>query len=182
MPEIITMTFSSCIDKSARVERLVPEKKMRCADPKSEPGVGGINVARVLNILGGNVMAVFPSEVFTGTHLNKLLQIEKIPPDAILSKNESKENFAIFDQAPNKQYRYGMPANELFEEEWIECLKIIENHKIVDYILARGSLPIGVPLKVYKQLSKIAQKFYAILKVDTSGNALKRLLRNTFTC
>ncbi|UPT69872.1 MAG: 1-phosphofructokinase family hexose kinase [Flavobacterium sp. JAD_PAG50586_2] len=177
MPKIITITFSPCVDKSARVAELVAEKKMHCIQAKSEPGGGGINVARVLNTLGGNVMAVFPSGGCTGTHLNKLLQIEKIPFDAILSKNETRENFAILDKASNKQYRFGMPANELFEDEWMACLKVIENQKNVDYIVASGSLPIGVPLNVYAQLLKIAQKSQAKLIVDTSGDALKEVAK-----
>lgn len=177
MPKIITITFSPCIDKSAHVAELVAEKKMHCSEAKSEPGGGGINVARVLNMLGGNVMAVFPSGGYTGAHLNKLLQIEKIPFDAILCKNETRENFAIFDKASSKQYRFGMPANELFEDEWMGCLKAIENQKDIDYIVASGSLPFGVPLNVYGQLSKIAQKSNAKLIVDTSGDALKEVAR-----
>lgn len=70
MPKIITITFSPSIDKSATVKILFPEKKMHCSLPKSAPGGGGINVARVLHTLGSNVMAVFPSGGFTGEHLN----------------------------------------------------------------------------------------------------------------
>lgn len=175
MPKIITITFSPCIDKSASVVELVAEKKMHCIEAKSEPGGGGINVARILNMLGGNVTAVFPSGGYTGTHLNKLLQTEKIPFEAILAKNETRENLAILDKASNKQYRFGMPANELFEEEWMACLKVIETQKNIDYIVASGSLPTGVPLNVYAQLSKIAQKYQAKLIVDTSGDALKEV-------
>jgi 6-phosphofructokinase 2 len=173
MPRIITITFSPCIDKSASVTKLVAEKKMHCSEPKSEPGGGGINVARVLNILGGNVMAVFPSGGYIGAYLNQLLKEEKVPFKAIHSRNETRENFAILDQASNKQYRFGMPANKLFEDEWTECLKIIENQKKLDYIVASGSLPIGIPTAVYGQLSKIAKHLDAKLIVDTSGKALK---------
>ena len=173
MPKIITITFSPSIDKSASVKKLVPEKKMHCSASKSEPGGGGINVARVIHTLGGNVRAVFPSGGITGAHLNQLLKNEKIAFETVQCKNETRENFAILDESSKKQYRFGMPANELFENEWLECLKIIENQKNVDFIVASGSLPLGVPLDIYAQLSKIAKKCNSKFIVDTSGDALK---------
>lgn len=173
MSKIITITFSPSIDKSAAVSALVPEKKMHCTAPKSEPGGGGINVARVLKMLGSNVLAVFPSGGYTGVHLNQLLQNEKVPFEAIPCKNETRESFAILDEASDKQYRFGMPGSALFENEWTACLKIIDNQKNVDFIVASGSLPLGVPPDIYVRLSKIAKKCHAKFIVDTSGDALK---------
>lgn len=174
MSKIITITFSPSIDKSATVTELVPEKKMRCTSLKSEAGGGGINVARVLNTLGADVMAVFPSGGFTGAHLNQLMQNDKVPFETINCKNETRENFAILDESNIKQYRFGMPANKLFKSEWSACLKIIKNQKNVNFIVASGSLPLGVPLDIYAKLSKIAKKCNAKFIVDTSGDALKK--------
>ena len=174
MSKIITITFSPSIDKSAAVLSLVAEKKMHCFAQESEPGGGGINVARVLNRLGGDVLAVFPSGGYTGAHLNQLLHNEKVPFEAIQCKNETRESFAIRDELTKKQYRFGMPANRLFKNEWLDCLKIIKNQQQVDFIIASGSLPIGVPLDVYAQLSKIAKKHRAKFIIDTSGDALKK--------
>ena len=52
MSKIITLTFNPCIDKSATVPQLIPEKKLSCSEPNFEPGGGGINVARVIKKLG----------------------------------------------------------------------------------------------------------------------------------
>ena len=79
MPSIITITFSPCIDKSASVNALVPEKKLKCSPPKLEPGGGGINVARALKKLGKEAVAVFPSGGYTGKFFNHLLEKENIP-------------------------------------------------------------------------------------------------------
>jgi 6-phosphofructokinase 2 len=174
MAKIITITFSPSIDKSATVAALVPEKKMHCAAPKSEAGGGGINVARVLHMLGADVLAVFPSGGHTGTHLNELLQNEEVPFEVIDCKSETRESFAILDESTKKQYRFGMPSNKLFKSEWLACLKTIKDQKKVDFIVASGSLPMGVPLDIYAQLSKIAKKKNAKFIVDTSGDALKK--------
>ena len=52
MPDIVTVTFSPCIDKSTSVRFLAPDKKLKCTAPVLEPGGGGINVARALKKLG----------------------------------------------------------------------------------------------------------------------------------
>lgn len=176
MAKIITLTFSPTIDKSTTIKELLPEKKIHCALPKIEPGGGGINVARVLNELGENVLAIFPSGGSNGQHLGELLKAEKVPFETMQCKNETRENFAVLDESTNKQYRFGLPSNELFKNEWLECLKLVENQKNVDFIVASGSIPAGVPSNIYAQLSKIAKTNNAKLIVDTSGDALKEAI------
>lgn len=173
MAKIVTLTFSPAIDKSSSIASLIPEKKMKCTNPKFEAGGGGINVARVIAKFDGDVVAVFPSGGYTGKYFNHLLEKEKVPFIAIDTKNETRENFVILEESTNKQFRFGMPSNELLEDEWKACLSAIENLKNVDYIVASGSLPSGVPMNVYAQLSKIAKKINAKFVVDTSGEALK---------
>ncbi len=173
MSKIVTITFSPSIDKSATVLVMQPDIKMHCLATNSEPGGGGINVARVINRLGGDVTAIFPSGGYTGMFFNHLLEEEKVPFISIQTKNETKENFVILDEATNKEYRFGMPSNTLFEEEWKNVLKSIENHKNVDFIIASGSLPPEIPVNIYAQLSKIAKSNNAKFIVDTSGEALK---------
>ena len=56
---IVTITLNPCIDKSTSVAALIPEKKLRCAAPKFEPGGGGINVARAIKKLGGSATAIY---------------------------------------------------------------------------------------------------------------------------
>ncbi len=177
MARIITITFSPSIDKSASVKSLIAEKKLKCFSPKLEPGGGGINVARVISKLGGDVLAVFPSGGYTGAFFNHLLEKEKVPFATIETKNETRENFVILDESTNKQYRFGMPSNPLLENELKACLKIIENHKNVDFIVASGSLPPDVPTNIYAQIAKIAKKNNAKFIVDTSGEALKLALK-----
>ena len=51
--QITTLTMNPTIDKSSRVKRVVPERKLRCRPPTFEPGGGGINVSRAIRNLGG---------------------------------------------------------------------------------------------------------------------------------
>ena len=173
MSKIITITFSPCIDKSTSVPELIPEKKLKCTYPKLEPGGGGINVARAIKKLGGEATAIFPSGGYTGFFFNHLLEKENIPVIIIESKNETRENIVVLEEKTNLQYRFGMPGTELSESEWQQCLKIVEEMKGVEFIIASGSLPPGVPLDIYARLAVIAKQKNTKLIVDTSGEALK---------
>lgn len=174
MSSIVTITFSPCIDKSTSVQSLIPEKKLLCTAPKLEPGGGGINVARAIKKLGGEAIAIFPSGGYTGKFFNHLLEKENVRSVIIETANETRENIIVLEEATNNQYRFGMPATALNENEWKQCLKAVEEINNAEFIIASGSLPPGVPLNIYAQLAKIAKKKNAKFIVDTSGEALKQ--------
>lgn len=176
MSKIITITFSPCIDKSSTVKTLVPEKKLKCSAPKSEPGGGGINIARVLKKLGTETLAVFPLGGYSGKIFNALLQKENVPSIIIEAQQETRENFVIRDESTGLQFRFGMPAPELSEKEWKACLEAIDNLEDIDFIIASGSLPPGVPDTIFDHLAEISKKKTAKLIVDTSGPALKNVI------
>ena len=174
MSKIVTITFSPCIDKSTSIPYLIPEKKLKCTVPKMEPGGGGINVARAIKKLGAEATAIFPSGGYTGKFFNHLLQSENVPSVIIETTSDTRENIIVLDESTNNQYRFGMPGNDLSENEWKQCLKVVEEIDKVEFIVASGSLPPGVPLNIYAQLAKIAQHKNAKFIVDTSGEALKQ--------
>ena len=174
MSAIVTVTFSPCIDKSTSIHALIPEKKLRCALPKLEPGGGGINVARAIKKLGGVATAIFSSGGYTGKFFNHLMAMENIPAIIIETNNETRENIIVLDDSTNNQYRFGMPGTPLSENEWQQFLIAVEAIPAVEFLIASGSLPPGVPLNIYAQLAKIAKKMNAKFIVDTSGEALEQ--------
>lgn len=175
MADIITITFNPCIDKSTSVSALIPEKKLSCMPPVFEPGGGGLNVARSIKKLGGEAIAVYPSGGYSGKFLNVLLEQEGIPIVNIETKQHTRENMIVLDNATNQQYRFGMPGQELMEAEWQQCLQAIEgNHS--RFIVASGSLPPGVPTDIFARISQMAKKQNRKLIVDSSGEKLRHAL------
>ena len=172
MDSIVTITFSPCIDKSATVPEMVPDKKLKCHHPTLEPGGGGINVARAIRKLGGLATAIYPAGGYTGMHFNKLLREEDVPSIIIETEHETRENIIILDESNNKQYRFGMPGSPMNEKEWKKVLSSVEQLN-PHYIVASGSLPPGVPEDIFGRISKIASKKKARLVVDTAGTPLK---------
>jgi 6-phosphofructokinase 2 len=173
MHPIITITFNPCIDKSTSVAALMPEKKLKCASPKFEPGGGGINVARAIKKLGGVATAIYPVGGYTGKFLTQLLKKEGVNIIEIETVNHTRENLIVLDESSNQQYRFGMPGQMQNEKEWQQYLQEIEKLKDVEFIVASGSLAPGIPLDIFGRIAVIAKKKNAKLIVDTSGEALK---------
>ena len=177
MPAIITVTFNPAIDKSTSVPVLISEKKLSCATPVYEPGGGGINVARAIKQLGGEATAVYLAGGYTGKTFTQLLSDESVQSILTETKESTRENLIVLETASNQQYRFGMPGPKISEREWQDCLNSIENIEDVEYIVASGSLPQGVPTDIFARIAYIALKKKARLIVDTSGEALKQAVQ-----
>ena len=78
MEKIVTLTLNPAIDKSTTVKSIVPDKKLRCAQPKHEPGGGGVNVSRALKRLDTNSTAIYLAGGFSGKFYEQLLDEEGI--------------------------------------------------------------------------------------------------------
>ncbi|HER43395.1 MAG TPA: 1-phosphofructokinase family hexose kinase, partial [Candidatus Eisenbacteria bacterium] len=48
MKRIVTLTMNPAVDMSAEIAHVAAERKLRCHDPRREPGGGGINVSRAV--------------------------------------------------------------------------------------------------------------------------------------
>ena len=55
--KILTVAVNPAVDLSTRVERMLANRKLRCAGAHVEPGGGGINVSRVIRGFGGKSTA-----------------------------------------------------------------------------------------------------------------------------
>lgn len=166
--------MNPAIDKSTKVDHIVPDHKLRCEEPKFEPGGGGVNVSRAIKKLGGTSTAVYPSGGHSGKMFEELLREEGVEQHPIAIAARTRENFIVVDATTNQQYRFGMPGPELQEKEWQACLDYLENaDPKPDYIVASGSMPAGVPADLMGRVARIAQKIGAKFVLDTSGEALK---------
>lgn len=176
MIKILTLTMNPAVDKSAQVNRITPSIKLRCQEPIFTPGGGGINVARAIHNLGSEAKAIYPGGGPTGDMLEQLLDKEGICQYRTKTKNWTRENMSIVEEKTHNQYRFEMPGAALNEYESAQLLDaIFKENQGADYLVASGSLPPGVPVDFYAQLTKKILKTNLKLIVDTSGEPLKKL-------
>lgn len=177
MEKIVTLTLNPAIDKSTSVQSIVPEKKLRCKPAKYEPGGGGVNVSRALKRLDIESTAIYLAGGHSGKFYEELLSAENIQSAIIPTSGRTRENLIVVDESSNLQYRFGMPGPEIKESEWQQCLQKIDEASSIDYLVASGSIPAGVPADFFSRLAAIAKKNNTKLIIDTSGEPLKNALK-----
>ncbi|MGK6351075.1 1-phosphofructokinase family hexose kinase [Parapedobacter sp. DT-150] len=171
---ILTITLNPTVDKSSSVDQIVPDKKLRCAEPKYEPGGGGINVSRALKRLGLEAETFFLSGGRTGALLEELLQAEDIPMHPFTVPGETRENFIVVDLSSNRQYRFGMPGEEVATKDQAAILKAVGDlTPFPAIVVISGSLPPEMPTAFLRQLITQSKEKGSKVVVDTSGQALQ---------
>jgi 6-phosphofructokinase 2 len=169
--------MNPALDASTEVDYVVPDGKLRCRDPRFDPGGGGINVSRAIKNLGGESLAILLAGGPSGELLTQLLEAERVSFRAIPIRRATRENFNVTEKTTGRQYRFCMPGPRVEPEEWRECLSTLEEvEPFPRYVVASGSLPPGVPADFYARLATLCRKHVSRLLLDTAGEPLRLAL------
>ncbi len=177
MRKIITLNMNPAIDKSTTTEHVIAERKLYCGPVSYEPGGGGVNVSRAIKKLGGESLLIYPAGGMSGIMLNELLEQEGIDKLPLSIKGITRENLIVLEEATGRQFRFGMQGPKLDNEEWEQCIKeLCKGNPAPDYLVASGSLPLGVPADFYARVARIGKEMGAKVIIDAAGNALAQAL------
>lgn len=176
MFDALTLTVNPSVDVSASVDRVVPEDKLRCDEPRYDPGGGGINVARVVNVLGGRSLAVWASGGMTGAFLGSLIEARGVEHVPVGVAGTTRQNVIVYEKATGLQYRFGMPGMPLSREEQLACgVAVGERAAESRTVVLSGSLPPDTPVNFYRRIIDRLPPGTRTL-VDTSGAALREAI------
>lgn len=179
MADIHTLTLNPALDLFTSIDKVTPVHKLRCDSAQTHPGGGGINVARVIHRLGGDVLAWHTAGGVTGRLLSELLAQEEVPARAIAIHGETRESFSVHERQSGQDFRFLLPGPTLSEGEWQGCLQALSAGlpPTARWVIASGSLPPGAPHDFYARLALAVRQQGAKAVVDTSGPALAAALR-----
>ncbi len=177
--DIVTLTLHPALDKSTEVERMVPERKLRCSSLHRDAGGGGINVSKGIRRLGGQSTAVFPVGGNNGQRLLALLDKEGVATAPVEVVGETRENFAVFETSTGHQYRFTLPGEPLSVEEAEACIDAVRRLRPA-LLVVSGSLPPGLPIDYCAQVAAAVRPIGARVILDTSGDALQAALAEHF--
>jgi len=173
MPAIVTLTMNPALDIATETEIIVPSTKLRCEEPRYDPGGGGINVARAVHMLGGDTLAVFPSGGTSGQMIQALLGHEHVPQIAVTVAGRTRESLAVVERQSGKQYRFLLPGPPLAVHDQERVFAALAAHAGgADFLVASGSLPPGVADDFYARVGALARRCDARFALDSSGAAL----------
>ena len=173
--DIVTLTVNPSLDKSAHFTGLVAEQKIRCGAPRYDAGGGGINVSKAIARLGGESLCVFTSGGSPGIKLEELVRQEGIAIKTIPTQNWTRENLVALDTNTNAQYRFCFPGVAISNAEKEDIIQTIQELK-PKYLVASGSLNEGLSADFYQHIADLAKESGTKIIVDTSGEALKKVL------
>ena len=175
MTSIMTLTMNPAIDGSSEAQKVHPTRKIRTVNQIYDPGGGGINVARVITRLGGDVIAAYLAGGATGGVLDSLLDRDGVARLRVDIAGHTRISQAVFERETGLEYRFVPDGPTVSEAEWHQCLSFMDRQKC-DYLVISGSLPKGVPIDAYASIAAAARKRDARIILDTSGGALRETL------
>jgi 6-phosphofructokinase 2 len=174
---IITITLNPSVDQSSTTSVVIDEHKLKCKNPRYDPGGGGINVSRVINILGGKTKAFYPAGGCNGDLLEHLLDNEKLDHVRIDVQGLTRINFHVIEESTDRQFRFNMPGIPMTEGEFKDLIENIKEFTPApEFIVVSGSLPPGMNANCIIEIAGIAERINAKLIVDSSGIALRQAL------
>lgn len=173
MPAVVTLTMNPALDIATETDAIVPSSKLRCAEPRYDPGGGGINVARAVHMLGGEALAVFPAGGASGQMIQALLGQEHVPQIAVPVAGVTRQSLAVVERQSGRQYRFLLPGPPLAAADQKRVFAALAAHAGGPaFLVASGSLPPGVAPDFYARVAALARRCDARFALDTSGEAL----------
>lgn len=177
---ILAVCPNPAIDRISEACLSAPEKVKKIKRTVYSAGGKGINVARTVKKLGGQVIAAGLAGGFAGRFLESLMAEEGIRCFFAKTGNPTRMNATLLDPASRKELHIvdegprvtpGEAAafRELFEE-------IIHANKIECAVFS-GSIPPGCPPDFYRGLIRTACEKGIKTALDSSGPALKNGLK-----
>ncbi len=175
--KILTVAVNPAVDLSTRVERMLANRKLRCAGAHVEPGGGGINVSRVIRGFGGKSTAFVALGGPTGRTLRELMRQEGLDVDALPIAENTRQNVTVDETRRERQYRLVLQGPHWSGKEVKAALARIERlARSHQYVVATGSLPPGVPEDFYARIARIVKRQGGRMILDTSGPPLQAAL------
>lgn len=169
---ILTVTLNPALDISTETEEVIPELKLRCAPPRSQPGGGGVNVSRAIIQMGGKSRAIVAVGGYEGRALIQQLRAAGLAPVPVKVEHATRSSLAVTETRSGAQYRFVMPGLAWAPADCDAMRAALVKHtKDGDILVASGSLPPGVPADFFSDLARRLPHLRMIF--DSSGDALR---------
>ena len=173
---ILTVTLNPAIDISTATAQVMAGPKLRCTEPEVDPGGGGINVSRAIQILGGTSTAFVALGGATGEHLAGMLIRQGLTLAGFDAPGETRESFSVMDGVTHSQYRFVLPGTRWPKgATGTALLAIAKAVPEEGLVVLSGSQPPGVEADFPVRLAARVADRGARMILDTSGGPLIRV-------
>ena len=180
MVKIITLTPNPVRDYAVDAAFVAPNRKIRCKNPVTHPGGGGVNVARATSRLGAQTLAILTAGGVAGEAMKIALAEENVPMRAVPVAGETRIAFHVRDIEGDNEYRFNLPGEEMRPSEIDAVFRALEEEAGTDdFVVGSGSLPPGTPNNFWATAARIAKNKGARFVLD-SVNGLDAAMEEGF--
>lgn len=176
---ISTLTLNPALDRSMLFETFEVGKLNRATSSVTTVGGKGINVSRVLNILGINATAYGFAGGENGESMKRMLDAEGVSYDFVNTLANTRMNIKIVaknGEATEASESGGPMSDEESKEllEKLDCLFCGKKGQKPDWFVISGSVPRGIDPSIYKTITQKAVDNGIKLVLDCDGEALRQ--------
>ena len=174
---ILAVTMNPSVDISYQLSDFQLNDVNRCDEISKTAGGKGLNVARVVKLMQGNVLATGIIGGTLGNFITQELTKSKIPHDFSKTEKESRNCIALLHAGQQTEILEAGPTltkaeGEAFLNKFTELLEKVK------LVTVSGSLPKGLSASFYQQMLDIANKKGVPIVMDCSGSTLETVLQN----
>ena len=172
---IYTITLNPSFDQTIICENFQVNKLNRALETRRDIGGKGINVSKIVKVLGGKQQAhgLLPqkgSEEFLESMLKEGIENSFV----LVPQKRIRTNLKILDQATEEFTELNQSGPEL-AEEYLDLLveKLLKVVSSDDLIVLSGSIPTNFTTQTYKNLIKIFKQQGCKVILDVDGRSLQ---------
>lgn len=132
-------------------------------------------MSRVIKELGSHSIAVFTAGGPTGEFLRQMLDRFGLLTRVVMINQNTRLSATIYETDTGEEFRPTPVGPSLGNDEWQACFDAIFEFD-ASYIVATGSLPVGVPTDFYARVAEKAKTRGSRVILDASGDALAAAL------
>jgi len=171
---IVTVTPNPVVDRTLTVPRIVMDDMVRATEVREDWGGKGFNVSRALQSFGQESVALGFLGGAAGAKLASGLRAHGIQLTAVPIVEETRTNIVIAEADAKRYIKVNEAGPTISCEEQIVFFEYVDNLVQAGDIWALcGSLPPGLPLDFYAQLTELLHRAGAKVLLDTSGEAFR---------
>jgi len=156
------------------VDELVPDDANRIRWECSYAGGKGIDASRVIQVLGGESVALGFVGGFHGMELEQRLLRQGVRCDFVETRGETRTNILIFEKNKKTHTSLNASGQKVNEVEIGEMLDKIWDVESPGYFIVSGSVPEGVPVDIYEKIITLARERGALVALDADGEVMRR--------
>lgn len=173
---IITFTPNPCIDKSCELEMLDVGGLNRLSNVKLDPSGKGMNVSKLVRLLGGETLAVALVGKDNAGILLGSLDERGVPHRCVMQQGSVRVNLKVLDGV-GRLTELNESGIETSGADWDEARGILLEYAAPENLFVlSGSLPPGIGPEAYRDLCAELKDKGAQVLVDADGQAMKQAL------